>query len=74
MLAQAPPAQQPQAVTPTPTAPSPATTVAPALNAKDLEGVDIFGSDGQQIGKVAKVNEANGKVTSVEVKSKQLAK
>jgi sporulation protein YlmC with PRC-barrel domain len=43
--------------------------VAPALNAKDLEGVDIFGSDGQQIGKVAKVNEANGKVTGAEVKS-----
>ncbi len=43
--------------------------MAPALSAKDLEGVNIFGSDGQQIGEVAKVNEANGKVTSVEVKS-----
>ena len=69
VLAQSPPAQEPQAVTPTPTAPSPATTVAPALTAKDLEGVDVFGSDGQQIGKVTKVDEANGKVTSVEVKS-----
>ena len=69
VLAQSPPAQEPQAVTPTPTAPSPATTVAPALTAKDLEGVDVFGSDGQQIGKVTKFDEANGKVTSVEVKS-----
>jgi sporulation protein YlmC with PRC-barrel domain len=69
VLAQSPPAQEPQAVTPTPAAPSLATTVAPALTAKDLEGVDVFGSDGQQIGKVTKVDEANGKVTSVEVKS-----
>ena len=69
VLAQSPPAQQPQAVTPTPTAPTPVTTVAPGLTAKDLEGVDVFGSDGHQIGKVTKVDEANGKVTSVEVKS-----
>ena len=72
VLAQSPTAQQPQAVAPTPAAPapSPVTTVAPGLTAKDLEGVDVFGSDGQKIGKVAKVNAlADGKVTNVEVQS-----
>jgi hypothetical protein len=39
---------------PAPTA-SPVTTV-PTLKAKDLEGLDAFGSDGQQVGKVVKVN------------------
>jgi ABC-type transport system substrate-binding protein len=70
--AQPPTAQQPQAVAPTPAAaaPSPVTTVAPALTANDLDGVDVFGSDGQKIGKVAKVNAlADGKVTNVEVQS-----
>ena len=36
-------------------APAPVATV-PALKAKDLEGLDAFGSDGQQVGKVVKVN------------------
>jgi sporulation protein YlmC with PRC-barrel domain len=59
-------------VTPAPTAPaaSPVKTVAPAFTAKDLEGVDVFGSEGQQIGNVAKVNALPyGKVTNVEVQS-----
>jgi hypothetical protein len=49
-----------QATTATPGA-APATTASPvatvpALKAKDLEGLDAFGSDGQQVGKVVKVN------------------
>lgn len=37
---------------------------------KDLLGLDVFGSEGQQIGKVSKVDEANGKLSSIEVQSK----
>jgi sporulation protein YlmC with PRC-barrel domain len=46
------------------------TTPEPALVAKEIEGLDVFSSDGQQIGKVAKVNViADGKVKDVEVQS-----
>ena len=51
-------------------APSPgAAPVAPALTAKDIQGLDVFGSDGQQVGKIAKVNVADGAVRNVEVQS-----
>ena len=43
--------------------------MAPALSAKDLEGVNIWSRTADGSGEVAKANEANGKVTSVEVKS-----
>jgi sporulation protein YlmC with PRC-barrel domain len=44
---------------------------APALVAKDIQGLDVFGSDGQQVGKVAKVNViANGTVKEIEVQSR----
>jgi sporulation protein YlmC with PRC-barrel domain len=39
------------------------------VTAKDIEGLDVFGSDGQQVGKVAKVNVADGSVKDVEVRS-----
>src|SRR5262249_37810790 len=43
--------------------------VAPALSAKDIQGLDVFGSDGQQVGKIAKVNVTDGAVRNVEVQS-----
>ena len=40
------------------------------LPAKGLDGLDVFSSDGQQVGKVVKVNVlAEGKVKDVEVHS-----
>lgn len=81
VLAQTPGATEPETTTPAPAAPAaeepkaaapsttPATTEAPALNAKDLEGLAVFCSDGIQIGNVTKVTESDGKVTSVEVTS-----
>jgi sporulation protein YlmC with PRC-barrel domain len=68
-----------QSTTPQSTAPSASTSPAsntppappaPSLAPKDLEGLDVFGSEGQQLGKVAKVNVAtDGKVKDVEVQS-----
>jgi sporulation protein YlmC with PRC-barrel domain len=84
VLAQTPGATEPETTTPAPAAPAapaaeepkaaapstaPATTEAPALSAKDLEGLAVFGSDGKQIGNVTKVTESDGKVTGVEVTS-----
>jgi sporulation protein YlmC with PRC-barrel domain len=44
---------------------------APALVAKDIQGLDVFGSDGQQVGKVAKVKVIdNGTVKEIEVQSR----
>jgi ribosomal 30S subunit maturation factor RimM len=38
--------------------------------AKDFEGLDVFGSDGQQIGRVVKTSETpNGQVKNIEVHS-----
>ena len=37
---------------------------------KDLVGFDVFGSEGQQIGKVSKVDQSNGKLSSIVVVSK----
>jgi hypothetical protein len=39
------------------------------LTAKDIQGLDVFGSDGQQVGKIAKVNVTDGTVREVEVQS-----
>jgi hypothetical protein len=48
---------------------SPVTTV-PTFKAKDLEGLDAFGSDGQQVGKVVKVNVLpDGNVKDAEIHS-----
>ena len=53
-----------------PAASTPPSPVAPAVSAKDIQGLDVFGSDGQQVGKVAKVNTvADGNVKDVEVQS-----
>ena len=46
-----------------------ASPVAPALTAKDIQGLDVFGSDGQQVGKIAKVNVTDGTVREVVVQS-----
>ena len=41
-----------------------------ALVASEIQGLDVFSQDGQQVGKVAKVNViADGKVKDVEVQS-----
>jgi len=39
------------------------------LAAKDIQGLDVFSSDGRQVGKIAKVNATNGTVKDVEVQS-----
>jgi hypothetical protein len=58
------PAQAPAA------APASPVTTAPALKAKDLEGLDAFGSDGQQVGKVVKANVlSDGNVKDAEIRS-----
>lgn len=66
--ASTPPANGAQTPVP-PAATAQPASPAPALTAKDLEGLDVFGSEGQAVGKVAKVNVADGKVQSVEVHS-----
>jgi hypothetical protein len=59
----------PPAATPAATPANPVATV-PALKATDLEGLDAFGSDGQQVGKVVKVNvQADGNVKDAEIRS-----
>jgi sporulation protein YlmC with PRC-barrel domain len=70
--AQTAPASQPTSapMATAPAAPSRAASpVAPALTAKDIQGLDVFGSDGQQVGKIAKVNVTDGTVREVEVQS-----
>lgn len=37
---------------------------------KDLMGLDVFGSEGQQIGKVSKVNRTDGELSSIVIESK----
>jgi sporulation protein YlmC with PRC-barrel domain len=61
-----PPATASAAVASSPPALSPVT---PALTAKDIQGLDVFSSDGQQVGKIAKVNAPDGRVKDVEVQS-----
>ena len=62
-----------QSTAPTPSPPAastPPSPVSPAVVAKDIQGLDVFGSDGQQVGKVAKVNIVpDGNVKDVEVQS-----
>ena len=52
----------------------PAKADTPAQAAKDegksLVGLDVFSSEGQQIGKVSKADQSNGKLTSIVVESK----
>jgi sporulation protein YlmC with PRC-barrel domain len=72
-----PPASPPAQSTPAPAAPpataSALTTPAPVpapINAKELQGLDVFSSGGQQLGKVARVTTLpDGKVKDIEVQS-----
>lgn len=77
------PAQQAEEPAPTPSEPAAAPAEepapaaeqaetappAPALTAAELDGLSVVDSAGQELGKVVGVNEADGKVASVEVKS-----
>ena len=71
-----PPANAPPPVpTPAPEA-TPAPTAAPVPTppsgpkARDFQGLDVFGADGQRIGKVAKAGElADGKAGELEIRS-----
>lgn len=63
-VAAAPTAAHPAASAPVAASPSP-----PVLVAKEIQGLDVFGSDGRQVGKIAKVNVADGTVRDVEVQS-----
>jgi sporulation protein YlmC with PRC-barrel domain len=66
----APSEKTPPASTATPAPSTTPAAPAPSLTPKDLQGLDVFGSEGQQLGKVAKVNVApDGKVKGVEVQS-----
>jgi hypothetical protein len=66
----APPSSSQNAPTPPAAAPAPSAATAPSLNAKDLQGLDVFASGGQQLGKVTKVNTLpDGKIKEVEVQS-----
>ena len=68
-----PPAPSSQPIPPaTPPAPTAAPTPAPppGPKAKDYQGLDVFASDSQQIGKVTKVAELpDGKIGDIEVHS-----
>jgi hypothetical protein len=64
-----PAAAQPIATAPGLAAPGPAAPTAPVLVAKDIQGLNVFGTDGQQVGKIAKVNVSDGTVKDVEVQS-----
>jgi hypothetical protein len=75
-LAQATTQGQPPAATPgpasaaAPAAPASPVTTVPTFKAKDLEGLDAFGSDGQQVGKVVKVNVLpDGNAKDAEIRS-----
>src|SRR5262245_60973437 len=77
LLAQSTTTEPPRAAAPTPVPPStsqnsptPPAPAAPPLDAKDLQGLDVFASGGQQLGKVTKVNTSpDGKIKDVEVQS-----
>lgn len=45
------------------------TAPTPTLSAADIQGLDVFGSDGQQVGKVIGVNQSDGAVKSIDVQS-----
>ena len=60
----------PPTATPPASPPVPAAPAASSLNPKDLQGLDVFASGGQQLGKVTKVTTLpDGKVKDVEVQS-----
>jgi sporulation protein YlmC with PRC-barrel domain len=64
------PAQSSSPTPSPPTASNSPSLVSPAIVAKDIQGLDVFGSDGQQVGKIAKVNVVpEGNVKDVEVQS-----
>lgn len=69
--ASAPPpaASAPAASAPTATAPVASPPAAPVLAAHEIQGLDVFGSDGRQVGRIAKVNVTGGAVKDVEVQS-----
>ena len=59
----------PPAVAPAPTTP-PTPAPPPGPKARDYQGLDVFGSDSQQIGKVVKASETpDGKVSDIEIHS-----
>jgi hypothetical protein len=59
----------PAAAAAVPTPPAPATL--PPFNAKEIEGLDVFSSGGQQLGKVTKVTTLpDGKLGNIEVQSR----
>jgi sporulation protein YlmC with PRC-barrel domain len=60
----APPSAQPGS-----TAASSPVTLTPTLSAVDIQGLDVFGSEGQQVGRVTRVNQADGAVKSIDVQS-----
>jgi len=49
--------------------PSVSSLAQPVLAAKDIQGLDVFGTDGRQVGKIAKVNVNGGTIKDVEVQS-----
>jgi hypothetical protein len=49
--------------------PSVSSRAQPVLAAKDIQGLDVFGTDGRQVGKIAKVNVNGGTIKDVEVQS-----
>jgi len=63
-VAAAPTASPPAASAPVAASPAP-----PVLVAKEIQDLDVFGSDGRQVGKIAKVNVVDGTVRDVEVQS-----
>jgi hypothetical protein len=64
-----PAASPPPAAAPTATAPVASPPSAPVLAANEIQGLNVFGSDGRQVGKIAKVNVTGGAVKDVEVRS-----
>jgi sporulation protein YlmC with PRC-barrel domain len=66
------PAAAATAAASTPAAASPQSTTPgqkPAIGAADIKGLNVFGSEGRQVGKVIAVNEDNGAVKSIDVQT-----
>ena len=59
----------PTAPAPVASLPSVSSPAQPGLAAKDIQGLDVFGTDGRQVGKIAKVNVNGGTIKDVEVQS-----
>jgi hypothetical protein len=56
----------------TPASPAAAGVPVPTFAPSDIQGLDVFGSEGHQIGKVIRTNSANGNVNSIDVQSNGL--